>query len=34
MSAVALWRTPEEVAKVFAMDEKIAIEALPAMQAK
>lgn len=34
MSAVAVWRTPEEVAKVFAMDETIAIEALAAVQAK
>ena len=34
MSAVAVYRTPDEVAKVFTMDEKIALEALPAIRAQ
>lgn len=34
MSAVAVYRTPAEVARVFAVDEKIALEALPAIQGR
>lgn len=34
MSAVAVFRTPAEVSKVFAVDEKVAQEALPAIQGK
>lgn len=34
MSAVAVYRTPDEVAKVFAVDEAVAMDALAAIQAK
>jgi len=34
MSAVAVYRTPAEVTKVFVVDEKIALDALPAIQGR